>query len=169
MKLNILSIFALATVISVSTIATACDSCPAPEKKTTRTEVKAEKSETKWLTDITAAQAQAKKEKKYILIDFSGSDWCHWCVKLEEEVFSKKEFAEYADKNLVLVLADFPRVSNQSEALKKHNQALSKKYGIRGFPTIIILDSEGKKVSQLGYQPGGPEAYIRTIKSKLTK
>ena len=168
MKLLSFSAVAVSIFIGLSTVTTACDGCAKTDKKkASKTEVVAKVSEAKWLTDFAAAKAQAKKENKHILIDFSGSDWCHWCVKLDDEVFSKKEFVEYADKNLVLVLADFPRNGNQSEALKKQNQELNNTYKVRGFPTVIILDSKGKKVSQLGYQPGGPEAYIKTLKSKL--
>ena len=65
--------------------------------------------ELQWLTDVPKAQAQAKSEKKLVMLDFTGSDWCGWCIKLHNEVFSKPEFSEYAKKNLVLVEVDFPR------------------------------------------------------------
>src|SRR6266700_6711884 len=84
--------------------------------------------ELQWLTDLPKAQAQAKKENKLVMLDFTGSDWCGWCIKLNKEVFSKPEFAEYAKKSLVLVEVDFPRAKEQSETLKKANQNLQKKY-----------------------------------------
>ena len=65
-----------------------------------------------WETDFAKASAKAKAEGKHILIDFSGSDWCGWCIKLDKEVFSKKAFKSYAKENLILVLADFPRDCN---------------------------------------------------------
>jgi len=118
-----------------------------------------------WETDFAKASAKAKAEGKYMLIDFSGSDWCGWCVKLDKEVFSKAAFKEYAKDNLVLVLADFPRdKSKQSAELQKQNNELKDKFGIRGFPTVYILSPEGKTVNQTGYQPGGPEAYVDYIK-----
>ncbi len=121
-----------------------------------------------WLTDLPKAQAQAKAEKKLVLLDFTGSDWCGWCIKLHKEVFSTPEFAEYAKKNLVLVEVDFPNKKKQSSELKAANQALQQKYGIRGYPTIIILNGEGKKVGQLGYMPGGPKAFTAEL-DKLKK
>ena len=121
-----------------------------------------------WLTDVPKAQTQAKAEKKLVLLDFTGSDWCGWCIRLHKEVFSTSEFAEYAAKNLVLVEVDFPNKKPQTAELKAANQALQQKYGIRGYPTIIILNGEGKKVGQLGYMPGGPKAFIAEL-DKLKK
>src|SRR5678816_1583667 len=95
--------------------------------------------ELQWLTDLPKAQAQAKKESKLVMLDFTGSDWCGWCIKLHKEVFSKPEFAKYAKENLVLVEVDFPRRKQQSEKKKKANQALQEKYKIEGYPTIIVL------------------------------
>lgn len=113
-----------------------------------------------WLTDLPKAQAKAKAEKKLVLLDFTGSDWCGWCIKLHKEVFSKPEFEEYARKNLVLVEVDFPRSKQQTEELKKANQKLSEKYSIQGYPTIIVLNGDGGKAGELGYMPGGPKAFI---------
>src|SRR5438034_573153 len=124
--------------------------------------------ELQWLTDLPKAQAKAKEEKKLVLMDFTGSDWCPWCIKLSKEVFSQAEFADYAKKNLVLVEVDFPRKKQQNEELKKANQALEEKYNIKGYPTIIVLDSEGKKVGELEYQPGGPKPFIAELE-KLKK
>ena len=70
------------------------------------------------------------------------------------------DFVEYAKKNLVAVEVDFPRRKEQSKELKKANEALQEKYSIEGYPTIIVLDGEGKKVGKLGYMPGGPKAFI---------
>ena len=121
-----------------------------------------------WLTDLPKAQAQAKTEKKLVMLDFTGSDWCGWCIKLHKEVFSTPEFAEYAKKNLVLVEVDFPNKKKQTTELKAANQALQQKYKIQGYPTIIVLDGEGKKVGQLGYMPGGPKAFTAAL-DKLKK
>jgi protein disulfide-isomerase len=121
-----------------------------------------------WLTDLPKAQAQAKQEKKLVLLDFTGSDWCGWCIKLKGEVFDLKEFKDYADKNLVLVEVDFPRKKELSAEQKQANNALQEKYGIEGYPTIIVLDGDGKKVGKLGYMKGGPKAFIAALE-KLKK
>lgn len=122
-----------------------------------------------WKTDFKAASAKAKAEGKYMLLDFSGSDWCGWCIKLDDEVFSKQAFKEYAKENLVLVLVDFPQRKPQSEALKKQNNELKGKYKIRGYPTVIILDSEGKFVAKTGYKRGGADEYVTHLKTLISK
>ncbi len=119
--------------------------------------------ELQWMTDLPKAQEKAKTENKLVLIDFTGSDWCPWCIKLKDEVFSKPEFIDYAKKNLVPVEIDFPRKKQQTSELKKANQDLQKKYSIQGYPTVIVLNSQGKKVGELGYQPGGPKAFIAEL------
>jgi len=110
-----------------------------------------------WLTDLKQAQDEAKANKKLLLLDFTGSDWCGWCIKLDREVFSKPAFKDYANKNLVLVEVDFPRSKTQSATEKKQNYELAERYGIEGYPTIIVLDSEGKKIGALSYDAGLPE------------
>jgi protein disulfide-isomerase len=122
-----------------------------------------------WLTDLPKAQAKAKEEKKLVLLDFTGSDWCGWCIKLHNEVFSKPEFAEYAKKNLVLVEVDFPRKKKLSAEQTKANEALQQKYKIDGYPTIIVLNGEGKKIGELGYMPGGPKAFIAELEKVKPK
>ena len=116
-----------------------------------------------WGEDYAKGLAQAKEEKKLVVLDFTGSDWCSWCVKLNKEVFSKKEFKDYAKDNLVLVELDFPNSKPQSAELKAQNQKLQKEYRIEGYPTIIVLNSQGKKVGELGYQEGGPAAFIAKL------
>ena len=120
-----------------------------------------------WENNLEQAIAQAKKENKAVLVNFTGSDWCIWCKRLSSEVFQQKEFKEYADKNLVLVMLDFPRDKQQTPETQNYNRNLAQKYGIQGFPTILIFDSQGKMVAQTGYQPGGPEKYVQHIKSYL--
>ncbi|MGI8966380.1 MAG: thioredoxin family protein [Limisphaerales bacterium] len=125
-------------------------------------------AELTWTTDLVKAQAQAKKENKLVLLDFTGSDWCGWCIKLHKEVFFQPEFVEYAKKNLVPVEVDFPRNKPQSAELKKANQTLQEKYSIKGYPTIIVLDGAGEKVGELSYMKGGPKAFIAELE-KLKK
>ncbi|MBN1780730.1 thioredoxin family protein [bacterium] len=120
-----------------------------------------------WTDDFNAAKAGAKSSGKYIFLNFSGSDWCKWCIKLSDEVLSKKAFLDYAEDNLVLVIADFPRSKKQSDALKSQNESLLKKYKVRGFPTVVILDPQGNMVVQTGYREGGPEAYVSHVKEVI--
>ncbi len=117
-----------------------------------------------WMTDFDAAKAKAAEENKPMLLDFTGSDWCGWCVKLDKEVFSQKAFQDYADGALILVQLDFPRSKSQSDELKAQNEALLKQYEVQGFPTVLILSPEGKLVGTTGYQPGGAEAYVEQLK-----
>ncbi len=117
-----------------------------------------------WLDDLEKAKAQAKAENKKILLDFTGSDWCGWCKKLDKEVFSQPAWKDYAAKHLVLVEVDFPRSFQLPEATKKQNDALQKKFGIQGFPTIVITSASGTKRGELGYVEGGPDAFIKALK-----
>ena len=116
-----------------------------------------------WLDDLEKAKEQAKTGGKRILLDFTGSDWCGWCKKLDAEVFSQQEFKDYAAKHLVLVEVDFPHGFKLPDAAKKQNEALAKKYQINGYPTIIITSPSGVKKGQLGYMEGGPKAFIKAL------
>jgi len=120
-----------------------------------------------WTTDLRKAIETAKAENKAVLVNFTGSDWCHWCFKLSGEVFSQDEFKEYAYENLILVKVDFPRSIPQTIETKAYNQSLAQKFGVRGFPTIIIINSQGKPVAKTGYQAGGVVNYVNHIKSFL--
>lgn len=121
-------------------------------------------AEADWITSVSDATALAKKENKLVLLDFTGSDWCGWCKKLEAETFSKPAFVDYAKKNLVLVTVDFPAQKPQSDALKAANKALQEKYGVDGYPTIILMKPDGKVLfKQVGYLEGGPSAMIAKI------
>jgi thioredoxin-related protein len=119
--------------------------------------------EVQWLTDSQSALDQARREHKFVMLDFTGSDWCGWCMKLKREVFDQPEFAAFANANLVLVEVDFPRDKPQSEALRDANQNLAQTYHIQGYPTIIVLDQNATQVGQAGYVPGGPKAFIAEL------
>jgi thioredoxin-related protein len=120
-----------------------------------------------WNDNLEKAVEQAKKENKAVLVNFTGSDWCIWCKRLSAEVFQQKEFEEYAKKSLVLVMLDFPKDIQQSQETKEYNNKLAQKYGIQGFPTILLIDSQGNLVAQTGYQPGGAAKYVEHLKSYL--
>jgi protein disulfide-isomerase len=119
--------------------------------------------ESLWFEDIEKARTVARETNKPMLLDFSGSDWCIWCKRLDSEVFSKSAFKAYAKDHLILVNLDFPQFTSQSNELKKQNQQLAQTYQIRGFPTVILLSSQGEEIARTGYQPGGPEKYIEHL------
>lgn len=121
-----------------------------------------------WKTNLDEALAVAKKENKDVLINFTGSDWCQWCKRLSDEVFSKSQFEEFASKNLVLVKIDFPRNIEQSNATKFYNQKLANMYGVEGFPTIILLDKNGRGILKTGYIQGGVENYIQQLRQYMS-
>lgn len=120
-----------------------------------------------WLTDLPKAQAQAKAEGKFVLLNFTGSDWCGWCIKLRKEVFLKPEFEDYAKTNLVLVEIDFPKRKPQPAPLQKANQELAQQFEVQGYPTLIVLDSQGKKLGRVSYASGGAKAFLAEL-AKLT-
>ena len=104
-----------------------------------------------WLTDLPKAKAQAKAEGKLVLIDFTGSDFCPPCIRLAKEVFPTKEFSDYAKQHVVLVEVDFPIKKKQSPELKAANEALAKEFKVDGYPTLIVLSPDGKKLGELEF------------------
>ena len=121
-----------------------------------------------WQTNYKAALEQAAQENKPVLIDFTGSDWCGWCIKLTKDTFSQPAFQEFAKKNLVLVELDFPQGKPQAADVQKQNEALQQKFGVRGFPTLVILNSQGMEIArQSGYLPGGPKAFIAWVEQAV--
>lgn len=120
-------------------------------------------SDRMWLTDYEQARAEAGTSEKPILINFTGSDWCGWCIKLKDEVFHTAEFQEWAAENVILFEADFPRRKSLPAEMQQQNQALAQQYGIRGFPTLLLVDEKGKVLAKTGYVPGGPSAFINTV------
>ena len=104
-----------------------------------------------WTQDYAAATNAAAASGKPVFLDFTGSDWCGWCMLMERQVFSKPEWKDWAATNVYLVALDFPRdKSKVPEDYQKRNRELSDRYGIRGYPTYVVLDSNGKKLGQLG-------------------
>ena len=122
-----------------------------------------------WETDFAKASANARKSNMYMLLDFSGSDWCGWCIKLEKEVFGQAEFKKYAKANLVCVMLDFPRQKKLSKKLKDQNAELAKKYEVNGFPSVIILAPDGSLVAKTGYQKGGAQKYVEYLTKTINE
>jgi len=117
-----------------------------------------------WQTDLPKALAAAKMENKMVLLDFTGSDWCSWCIKFDKEALSTEKFADYAKTHLELVTLDFPNTTPQSPELKAANAALQKKYAVEGFPTFVLVNADGNELGrQVGYASGGPEAFIAKL------
>jgi thioredoxin-related protein len=119
----------------------------------------------KWYTDLDEAKAVAAKENKPLLVDFTGSDWCGYCIKLHAEVFDKPEFEAFA-KNYVLVELDFPNKKPQPAEEKAKNKAIQAKFAVSGFPTVLLIDAKSGEAygRQSGYGPGtGPKAYLEKL------
>ena len=116
-----------------------------------------------WQTDFDKALAMSKQTKKPVFAFFTGSDWCGWCIKLDKEILSKKEMIQYLNKNFVLFKADFPRKNKPSQSVMAKNYELMKKYGVRGYPTIIITDAEGNASGRAGYMRGGPKSMMNAL------
>jgi len=116
-----------------------------------------------WITSYEEGQQEAKANNKLVLLDFTGSDWCGWCILLDREVFSKPEFKEYASKNLVLVEVDFPKMKPISETIRRQNIRLAQQYQVQGFPTIVVLNGDGQVLGAFGYMKGGPDVVIEAL------
>lgn len=121
-----------------------------------------------WETNYEKAIAMANKEGKHILIDFTGSDWCPPCIKMKKDIFDKKTFKDYTGDKLVLIELDFPRKKKLDKSISEQNDQLLKKYGVRAFPTIILLNPDGKEIARhVGYKAGGVENYLRYIENNI--
>lgn len=124
-----------------------------------------------WSTDFSSAQKKAKEENKYILLNFSGSDWCIPCIRMHKEVFDSKEFEDLAKDKLVLVKADFPRLKKNklSKEQTKQNKELADRYNKEGsFPLTLLLDKEGRIVKRWdGYPDMKPAQFVEAIKSSM--
>ncbi len=126
--------------------------------------------ELEWHTNMDEAVKLSEKSKKPLLLFFTGSDWCGWCIRLQKEVLKTPEFAEWAKKNVILVELDFPRKSAMSLELKKQNAEVAKAFGITGYPTVWITNAtknaEGKfsfqAIGKTGYVAGGPSKWLES-------
>lgn len=119
-----------------------------------------------WGDNYSAALAEAHTENKNILLDFTGSDWCPWCIRLKKDVFDKPDFVEYANKNLLLVEVDFPQGKALAPEVKKQNDQLQELFDVQGFPTLVLLDPQGKIIKQQsGYISGGPKGFFDWLNS----
>ena len=123
--------------------------------------------ELSWETDMSKAVERAEKENKVIMLFFTGSDWCGWCVRLQNEVFKQADFKTWAQEKVVLVELDFPRKTPQSEDIKNQNVTLSQMFEVKGYPTVwFVKPSKAgekinlEKIGSTGYVAGGPGAWL---------
>ena len=135
-------------------------SCQTSSDKTLISKVELE--ENIWLTKVEDALSLSKETGKPIFTFFTGKIWCHWCKKLVSEILSKEVFLSYARENLILLELDFPRGSRN---IPKNQRALATKFQIRGYPTVIIMDSQTNILGKTGYERTSPENYIAQIQS----
>ena len=116
-----------------------------------------------WQTDFDEACRMSRKTGKPVFAFFTGSDWCGWCIKLDREILSKRDMVKYLNDNFIMFKADFPRRNPPSKDVMDKNRALMRKYGVRGYPTIIITDASGKALGKTGYTRGGPSAMKKNL------
>ena len=156
-------IILLSIVITLIMISACVAENPEGNKEDTKEETIA------WFTNLEKAQEVAQERDIPIFIHFTGSDWCGWCWKLEEEVYSKPVFQDYVAENMVMVTIDFPKKIQQTVEVKAYNRALATKYDVRGYPTVQLLNPDASPIAKTGYQYGGPEKYIEHLKELLAK
>ena len=134
-------------------------------KENGATEEAAGEKEGYWYINAEKAFEDAKKNNKSVLVNFTGSDWCGWCIKLEDEVFSKQAFSKQALKEFVFLKLDFPSdKSKLTQETMDQNEEYKSKFGVAGFPSIYICDSQKRPFAKTGYQAGGPEKYLAHVK-----
>ena len=129
-----------------------------------------EAADAKWYYDLSEAKVAAKREKKLVFIDFTGSDWCGWCMKLRREVFTTPEFNNYARSNLVLLEIDLPHGKPLSPEQLAANMRVQEQYQVEGFPTLIVLNHEGQEIWRLpSYADAKPADWIRLFEALRAK
>ena len=129
-----------------------------------------------WHTDLNKATEIARQEQKPIFLFFTGSDWCGWCIRLQNEVFKTPEFTSWAKEKVVLVELDFPRKTAQSEELKLQNNQMQQMFQVNGYPTVWLVKptmKDGKtnfeQIGRTGYVAGGPNPWLTGANDILTK
>jgi thioredoxin-related protein len=120
-----------------------------------------------WIEDFGKAEAIARQQKRYIFIAFTSMDGGEWSKKIFDEIFETEAFKDYARHHLVLVKLDFPTATTQPETLKTQNRTLAERFNIRGFPTVVVLNAQGKKLGESKYMKGGPDAFLKQLDAPL--
>jgi protein disulfide-isomerase len=135
-----------------------------------------EAQELVWETNVNKAMEISNKTKKPLMLFFTGSDWCGWCIRLQKEVLKTPEFAAWAKENVVLVELDYPRRTPQTPEIQAQNSGLQQAFGIQGFPTVCFANGTNKEgkinfegLGQTGYVAGGPTAWLAVADGLLKK
>ena len=118
--------------------------------------------------DYDAALGRAKASGRQMFVLFTGSDWCHWCKQLEAEVFSKREFLDFATNEYELVVLDYPMKKKQPKERKNRNRELSSKFDVKGFPTVLLISADEKVVYQAGYEEGGAAKWVESFRKGVS-
>ena len=121
--------------------------------------------ESQWQNDPDTATKTAAKEKKDLLLLFTGSDWCPPCQKLEQEVFSDEDFYAEAEGDFVFVKFDFLKNSPIREEVQKKNEEWANKFGVDSFPTIVLVDPQLRPYAFAGYEKGGSENFLGMLEA----
>lgn len=120
-----------------------------------------------WKTDYAAALRLAKEQKKRVLVNFTGSDWCVFCHRLQAEIFARPEFSAWAKEHVVLVELDFPRNKKLPAELVEQNEKLQEQFSVEGFPTVVFVDADGKELTRTGYERGGVAPWLASVNREL--
>ncbi|HJR99403.1 MAG TPA: thioredoxin family protein [Flavobacterium sp.] len=138
--------------------------------------VSAQAQELKWHNDVKEAIAIGTKENKPLLLFFTGSDWCGWCIRLQKEVLKTPEFTKWANDNVILVELDYPRSLPQTPEIKQQNYEIQNVLGVQGYPTVYFIKGEKKDekfnlqaLGKTGYVPGGPVAWLEVANGILSQ
>lgn len=124
-------------------------------------------SKLNWMTNYEDASIKAKRERKALLLFFTGSDWCGWCHKLENEALDTTDFSDSAGDQFVFVVVDFPLKTSLDQYTTAQNKELQKKYDVKGFPTVVLLDENAQLIGDTGYRSGGGKSYAEYLKKMV--
>jgi protein disulfide-isomerase len=161
-------LFAILLLGSLTLFAQPAPAPVAPAVRATPATVTAENLT--WYTSLEQAQTAAQAKNLPILIDFTGSDWCIWCKRLGDEVFSQPEFKAYTNTSMILVRIDFPRGFRSLPAEEQqYRKDLQERFAIEGYPTVILTDAKGVEIARTGYQEGGAASYVTHLKGLLAE
>ena len=120
-----------------------------------------------WYDNLDKAIEVSNKSKKPLMLFFTGSDWCGWCIRLQKEVFKTPEFSSWAKNNVILVELDFPRRKQMAPEIRQQNMQLAQSFGVQGYPTVWFARAtkkDGKvnfeQIGRTGYVAGGPTPWL---------
>lgn len=119
-----------------------------------------------WATKHAEVMEKAQKENKPVILFFTGTGWCTWCVKLEREVLDMPEFANALNNQFLFLKADFPNPSEPAIASSQY-KPLMDRYHVDGFPTLVVVNAKGDELFTMGYEAGGPQKYAEKLLMKL--